>query len=299
MLNMIEFIKGNSVKGSIMQLGDKEFLACTATQSKQYKTERGARKFMDKNGYREVQEVKIDTVGEVVEVVELVETEVIVDTVEFGEMKIVALNDNLSNMPVEVKDWANLPYLINKYRDRLYNYDKFDLMEDLNHLFIRNNVNIMVIDDDYRVDKNISFNDFKVGSRVSYKTEKKADTTLIAMYYHTYQKKYVGLFSNGTASFLYSEYFEVVTEENKEGNKRIVIASDTGVGFTNSYAYKVLDMFREDILGSRILIRLITDTIKVIEVNNIENLNLVGTNSRHHLRYIKEIIINYDEDDLI
>ena len=82
MIKVIDFIKGNEVQGSIIQLDEKSFRAVTGTQSKSYKTERGARKFMEKMGYIEVADVKTNTVGDVVEVVELVAEEVAPEVVE-------------------------------------------------------------------------------------------------------------------------------------------------------------------------------------------------------------------------
>lgn len=69
MLKIIDFVKGESVKGSIMQLEEKSFIACTGATSKTYKSEKGARKFMESKGYEEVKEVITDTVGNIVKVI--------------------------------------------------------------------------------------------------------------------------------------------------------------------------------------------------------------------------------------
>ena len=73
---IIDFIRGTEQKGAIIVNGEKSYIACTGVESRTYKTERGARKFMETKGYREVTEVKTDTVGNIVEVVEMEEVEI-------------------------------------------------------------------------------------------------------------------------------------------------------------------------------------------------------------------------------
>lgn len=73
---IIDFIRGTEQKGAIIVNGEKSYIACTGAESRTYKTERGARKFMETKGYREVTEVKTDTVGNIVEVVEMEEVEI-------------------------------------------------------------------------------------------------------------------------------------------------------------------------------------------------------------------------------
>jgi hypothetical protein len=94
---IIDFIRGTEQKGAIIVNGEKSYIACTGAESRTYKTERGARKFMETKGYREVTEVKTDTVGNIVEVVEMRE-------VEMREVEITEVNDNLVGLTKEVSD---------------------------------------------------------------------------------------------------------------------------------------------------------------------------------------------------
>lgn len=62
-MKIINFRNGN-LKGSLEVAGEKRYIATTATVTKEYKTERGARAFLIREGYTEIEEI--------VEVTELV-----------------------------------------------------------------------------------------------------------------------------------------------------------------------------------------------------------------------------------
>lgn len=128
MIKTIDFIKGSEVRGSIMQVEEKRFIACTGTTSKVYKTEKGARKFMDKMGYVEVVDVTMDTVGNVVKVVELDGT--------VKDKTVIEINDNFVGIPQDLLKAVDIMADVEDLMDQ----DADDVAEKLNGIFKDGNV---------------------------------------------------------------------------------------------------------------------------------------------------------------
>lgn len=185
---IIDFIRGTEQKGAIIVNGEKSYIACTGAESRTYKTERGARKFMETKGYREVTEVKTDTVGNIVEVVEM------------GEVEIVEVNDGLVGLTEEIVKTEGVSEEINNYLAK--DIDKYDFIDRMNEKV--KDKNIIVIDSRYSVKSDVvADGSIKTGSTVRAVDPRlfKGEATVIGTAKHFHTKRVIAVLSNGVECF--------------------------------------------------------------------------------------------------
>lgn len=290
MLKVIDFIKGSEVRGSIIQLGEKKFIASTGTTSKEYRTERGARKFMEKNEYIEVVDVKVDTIGDIVEVVKL--------------------DDTLVGMTEELLNIDFVDKVVSRYFDNLI--DKEDLLEELNMATILgSNPKIRVIDARYSVDtKMISQNGIKVGDIVEAVNSDwsfKGKSMVLGMYYHVYADRYVAVLDNGYELFVDGNTVKVTSTPDVAMTDRIEIIADR-IGFRPELAKSILKEYGHILEGRDVLFRLGLDrkkgSLREVRVTGIDfnelaldTIDTGGKILKYHMDCIKAILINYSEED--